>query len=125
MLLLTRMNGSSKEGIQPDRALESAFPGAPALALTFVTVGAAYAFPFLLFTQGHPLNGPISPEILNLNLLVAWMGLAHFVFAYSGQAKSFLPPRAPSLLPLFFLGQPWDCGCPPGAISKSGRIGPF
>jgi hypothetical protein len=98
------MNGSSNKGSQTATGLESAFPGAPALALTFVTVGAAYAFPLLLFTQNHPLNGPISPEILNLNLLVAWMGLAHFVFAYFGQAKSLLPPRAPSVLPLFFCG---------------------
>jgi hypothetical protein len=98
------MNGSLNDGSQPPRRLESDFPGAPALAFTFITVGAAYAFPFLLFSEKHPLNGPISPEILNLNLLVAWMGLAHFVFAYSGQAKSLLAPRVVPKLPLLFCG---------------------
>jgi hypothetical protein len=64
------------------------FPGAPALAWTFVFVGVGYAFPILLFPEEYPLNGPVSSEILNLNFLVAWMGLAHFIFAYAGQAKS-------------------------------------
>ena len=75
-------------GNQADPPRAARFPGAPSLAFTFLTVGAAYALPFLLFTETHPLNGPTSPEILNLNLLVAWMGLAHFVFAYQGQAKT-------------------------------------
>jgi hypothetical protein len=66
------------------------FPGAPALALTFLFAGAGYACPFLLFPQNHPLNGPTSPEVLNLYFLVAWMGLAHFIFAYSGQTKTLL-----------------------------------
>ncbi len=81
---------------------KAAFPGAPSLAFTFITVGAAYALPFLLFAENHPLNGPISPEILNLNLMVAWMGLAHFVFAYSGQAKSLFSPGAGANLRLLF-----------------------
>jgi hypothetical protein len=62
-------------------------PGPPSLALTFVLVGIGYALPVALFPQDYPLNGPTSPEILNLNLIVAWMGLAHFVYAYSGQAQ--------------------------------------
>jgi hypothetical protein len=62
-------------------------PGPPSLALTFVLVGIGYALPIGLFPQEYPLNGPTSPEILNLNLIVAWMGLAHFVYAYSGQAR--------------------------------------
>jgi hypothetical protein len=66
------------------------FPGAPALALTFLFAGAGYACPFLLFPQNHPLNGPTSPEVLNLYFLVAWTGLAHFIFAYSGQTKTLL-----------------------------------
>jgi hypothetical protein len=66
----------------------SKFSGAPALALTFVFAGLGYAFPVLLFPEDYFLNGSISTEILNLNFLVAWMGLAHFVFAYSGQAKT-------------------------------------
>jgi hypothetical protein len=64
------------------------FHGAPALALTFLFVGVGYACPFLLFPQNHPLNGPTSPEILNLYFLFAWMSLAHFIFAYSAQAKT-------------------------------------
>ncbi len=79
------------------------FPGAPSLAFTFLTVGAAYALPFLLFTETHPLNGPISPEILNLNLLVAWMGLAHFVFAYQGQAKALRSRSDVRLTGLFLI----------------------
>jgi hypothetical protein len=47
-----------------------------------------YALPNHLFAENYPLNGPTSPEILNLYFLVAWMGLSHFVFAYAGQAKS-------------------------------------
>ncbi|MFN7139681.1 MAG: hypothetical protein ACK4UN_10100 [Limisphaerales bacterium] len=61
------------------------FPAAPSLALTFVFAGIGFAFPLLLFPETHPLHGPVSSEILNLNFLVAWMGLAHFVFAYKGQ----------------------------------------
>src|SRR5665213_814362 len=64
------------------------FSGAPSLAFSFLVVGIAYALPILLFPRDYPMNGPVSPEILNLNLLVAWMGLAHFIFAYSGQARS-------------------------------------
>ncbi|HET7625189.1 MAG TPA: hypothetical protein VFM25_07980 [Verrucomicrobiae bacterium] len=63
------------------------FPGAPSLALTFLFAGAGYALPFLLFPKNFPLNGPTSPEVLNLYFLVAWMGLAHFIFAYEGQTK--------------------------------------
>lgn len=70
------------------RPIPSRFPGAPSLALTFLFAGVGYAFPLQFFADDDPLNGPVSPEILNLNLLVAWMGLAHFVFAYSGQAKT-------------------------------------
>ena len=97
------MNASPNDAGQPARRLDAAFPGAPSLAFTFITVGAAYALPFLLFSQNHPLNGPVSPEILNLNLLVAWMGLAHFVFAYWGQGKSLLSPGIAHGRPLIFL----------------------
>jgi hypothetical protein len=96
------MKGSLNDGGQPPCRLEPAFPGGPALAFTFITVGAAYALPFLLFSGQHPLNGPVSPEILNLNLLVAWMGLAHFAFAYTGQAKSLLGPHGALKAPLLF-----------------------
>jgi hypothetical protein len=72
----------------PAPAATEPFPGAPAMALTFLFAGLGYASPLFFFSDQHPLNGPISPEILNLNLLVAWMGLAHFVFAYSAQART-------------------------------------
>lgn len=63
------------------------FPGAPSLSLTFLFAGIGFSLPILLFPEIHPLNGKISSEILNLNFLVAWMGLAHFVFAFHGQGK--------------------------------------
>jgi hypothetical protein len=111
------MNGSLNDGSQSERRPEP-FPGAPALAFTFITVGAAYAFPFLLFAENHPLNGPISPEILNLNLLVAWMGLAHFVFAYYGQAKSLLAARTAPILPVLFCASLVVAGVLLGLIYK-------
>jgi hypothetical protein len=82
------MNTDSNRATEQPRPVPGRFPGAPSLALTFVFAGVGYALPFLLFSQDYPLNGPVSSEILNLNFLVAWMGLAHFVFAYTGQAKS-------------------------------------
>jgi len=82
------------------RHIQGRFPGAPSLALTFIFAGVGYAFPNQLFADDYPLNGPISPEILNLNILVAWMGLAHFVFAYSGQAKTLR--RSSGSAPLLF-----------------------
>jgi hypothetical protein len=82
------------------RPIPGRFPGAPSLALTFIFAGVGYAFPIWLFAQDYPLNGPVSPEILNLNFLVAWMGLAHFVFAYSGQAKTLR--RTGGSAPLLF-----------------------
>lgn len=63
------------------------FSGPPSLAGALLFCGAGYALPFALFPEAYPLNGPTSPEVLNLNLLVAWMGLSHFVFAYAGQAR--------------------------------------
>jgi len=71
---------------------------AQSLALTFLFAGLAYGLPLLLFPANHPMNGPISSEILNLYTLTAWMGLAHFAFAYHGQGialqrkgKKYLP----------------------------------
>jgi hypothetical protein len=85
----------SEASIKPAGTTENVrhFPGAPALALTFLIAGAGYACPFLLFPQNHPLNGPTSPEVLNLYFLVAWTGLAHFIFAYSGQTRTLLRPK--------------------------------
>ncbi|HEY9686627.1 MAG TPA: hypothetical protein V6C52_06600 [Coleofasciculaceae cyanobacterium] len=64
------------------------------LALAFLFAGLGYGLPFFLFRESHPLNGPISPEILNLYSLTAWMGLAHFAFAYQGQFSAFRAGRA-------------------------------
>ena len=82
------MRTESNQPSNPTRPSQGLFPGAPSLAFTFLIVGLGYALPFQLFSTDAPLNGPVSPEVLNLNSLVAWMGLAHFVFAYSGQAKT-------------------------------------
>jgi hypothetical protein len=82
------MSTDSSPATEQARQIPGRFPGAPSLALTLIFAGISYAFPIHLFAKDYPLNGPISPEILNLYLLVAWMGLAHFVFAYSGQAKT-------------------------------------
>jgi hypothetical protein len=79
---------STDPATEKARPIAGRFPGAPSLALTFIFAGIGYAFPLQLFAENYPLNGPVSPEILNLNFLVVWMGLAHFVFAYSGQAKT-------------------------------------
>jgi hypothetical protein len=61
---------------------------APWLGLTFLLTAIGYSLPFLLYPAAHPLNGGMSGEILNLYFLVGWMGLAHFVFAYYGQARA-------------------------------------
>jgi hypothetical protein len=44
-VVIESVNGSLNDGGQPARRLETAFPGAPALAITFITVGAAYSLP--------------------------------------------------------------------------------
>jgi hypothetical protein len=72
------------------------------LALAFLFAGLGYGLPFFLFRGSHPLNGPISPEVLNLYSLTAWMGLAHFAFAYHGQFSAFRVGRA-SRAPQFVL----------------------
>ncbi|CAN5535886.1 hypothetical protein BH11CYA1_BH11CYA1_48810 [soil metagenome] len=61
---------------------------ASSLAGMLLLIGLAYALPFALYPSTHALNGPTSPEILNLNFMVGWMGLAHFIYAYRGQAKA-------------------------------------
>jgi hypothetical protein len=72
------------------------------LALAFLFAGLGYGLPFFLFRGSHPLNGPISPEILNLYAITAWMGLAHFAFAYHGQFSAFRTDHA-SRAPQFVL----------------------
>jgi hypothetical protein len=63
---------------------------APSLAATLLFLGLGYACPLLLFPVAHPQHGPTSPEILNLYFLIAWMGIAHFIYAYHGQARTLL-----------------------------------
>ena len=79
------------------------FPERPPWRLRFSLPALVFSLPILLFPETHPLNGPISSEILNLNFLVAWMGLAHFVFAYYGQGKYLRQNERRGTL-LFFSG---------------------
>ncbi|MDQ5936808.1 MAG: hypothetical protein QG574_4144 [Cyanobacteriota bacterium erpe_2018_sw_21hr_WHONDRS-SW48-000092_B_bin.40] len=69
-------------------ALNEADHAAPSLAGMLLLVAMAFALPFALYPTTHTYNGPTSHEILNLNFLVGWMGLAHFIYAYYGQAKA-------------------------------------
>lgn len=61
---------------------------APWLGLTFLLTAIGYSLPFLLYPLAHHLNGSMSAEILNMYFLVGWMGLAHFGYAYFGQARA-------------------------------------
>ena len=72
--------------------------GALPAALTFLFAGIGYGLPVLLFPETHSWNGPISPEILNLYTLTAWMGLAHFGYAYHGHGLVLLKQPAGKLL---------------------------
>lgn len=74
------------------------------LAGMLVLVGVAYSLPFALYPSSHQANGPTSPEILNLHFVVAWMGLAHFIYAYRGQAISLLKTKQKILPFLSLLG---------------------
>ncbi len=61
---------------------------APSLAMMLIFTGLGYALPFALYPVSHAFNGPMGSEILNMYFLVGWMGLAHFIYAYYGQAKA-------------------------------------
>jgi hypothetical protein len=56
-----------------------------ALGLTFLIIGVAYSLPLRLPDLGSPWAGRFAVEIRNLYSVTAWMGLAHFVYAYRGQ----------------------------------------
>jgi hypothetical protein len=58
------------------------------LALAFLFAGVAYGLPVKLFPDSHPFASWMSPEILNLYMMVSWMGLAHFIYAYRGQGMT-------------------------------------
>jgi hypothetical protein len=57
-----------------------------ALGLSFLFAGLAYSIPLRLPEPGGQWTGRFAPEILTLYSVVSWMGLAHFVYAYRGQA---------------------------------------
>lgn len=61
---------------------------AQSLALAFLFAGISYGLPVRLFPDSHPFASWMSPEILNLYMMVSWMGLAHFIYAYKGQGMS-------------------------------------
>lgn len=61
---------------------------ASSLAMMLIFTGLGYALPFALYPLSHSFNGPMGSEILNMYFLVGWMGLAHFIYAYYGQAKA-------------------------------------
>jgi hypothetical protein len=76
----------------------------PALSigLAFLLMGLGYAFPLHL-VPGAPARmwaGEMAPEVLNLYALTAWMGQAHFFFAFRGQAKSLA--KQPERSVIFF-----------------------
>lgn len=75
----------------PSPATAEAMPQAYAavsLALTFLLVGIGYGLPVWLYPNSHTMRGWLGPEILNLYLLTAWLGLAHFVYAYKGHVTA-------------------------------------
>ncbi len=64
----------------------------PALSigLSFLLIGLGYAFPLPLVAHApdRMWAGQMAPEILNLYALTAWMGQAHFFYAFRGQART-------------------------------------
>jgi hypothetical protein len=74
----------------PEKSIASADHVSLSIALSLFFCGLSYALPFRLFPEAHPWNGVQSSEILNLYCIVAWMGLAHFVFAYNGQFRALI-----------------------------------
>ena len=76
----------------------------PALSigLTFLLMGLGYAIPLTLVPHAPAKMwaGQMAPEILNLYALTAWMGQAHFFYAFRGQANAL--KKQPQLAALFF-----------------------
>ena len=62
----------------------------PSLALCFMVLGLGYALPFAALPETNGLQVFKAEEVVNLYALVAWMGLAHFYFAFKGQGTSFI-----------------------------------
>lgn len=65
------------------------------LGLTFLVVGLTFAFPHRLVPAGTYAD-QFSPEVANVYAFVAWIGWAHFIFAFRGQDISLRrdPPRS-------------------------------
>ena len=65
-------------------------PAKPAavLGLTLLLIGLAFALPLRLIPEGEfqMMSGNLSPEVLNVYALTAWMGWAHFIYAFRGQS---------------------------------------
>lgn len=97
--MLNRSNNSglslmvSESLSKTDNADERVDHSAPSLAGMLMLTGVAYALPFAIYPATHSFNGPTSPEILNLYFIVAWMGIAHFIYAYYGQGKALAKNR--------------------------------
>jgi hypothetical protein len=64
-------------------------PSQPAvvLGLTFLVMGLTFALPFQLLPEQQRtyLSSHFSQEVANVYAVVAWMGWAHFIFAFRGQ----------------------------------------
>jgi hypothetical protein len=73
------------------------------IALSFLLIGLGYAFPLPLVPHAPAKMwaGQMAPEILNLYALTAWMGQAHFFFAFRGQAKALA--KQPKLSVIFYV----------------------
>jgi hypothetical protein len=71
------------------------------LELTLLLMGVGFAIPFPLNGSQHPWVLEFAPAVRNLYGLTAWMGMAHFVYAYRGQGLALLRPGA---RPLAFWG---------------------
>lgn len=78
--------------------------GAACLAVTFLLLGMSYGFPFPLWPDAAGAMQVKSPATLNMYVLTAWMGLAHFVYACHGQVRALWRKRGlPQLVPFVLL----------------------
>jgi hypothetical protein len=76
----------------------SQYRRAPACALgSLLLTGVALALPFSLLPPGGGLLRSMGTDLTNLYTVTAWMGLAHFVFAYHSQYKKLKVIAAGSL----------------------------
>lgn len=77
-------------------------PSAWSLGLSFLLAGIGFALPLYLFPGlSYATQIGRAPEVMNLFCLVAWMGLSHFSFAYTGHIKACLKQKFS--LPLYLI----------------------